>query len=250
MDTGTQVHINVCDRNPACFTRRGWRLFLVDLAGGSLAPLGRKGKRGVPEERGRCVLPRHDIFGIGSSQAHSRHNRQEPASYRGLRQGTSCFDTQPKQVSSPHATASIPNLFSTVHRFLCHIHRAILLAARYSLLSLSPQKLPIGIATAHPKQSKAKQQAEIMVDRPNKPSALAATPQQPIAQGSVSIDNESARITATLPTGESVDVLLHGATVISWKDASGNEKLWLSEKAVLDGSKAVRGGIPLVFPVS
>lgn len=89
-----------------------------------------------------------------------------------------------------------------------------------------------------------------MVDRPHKPSALASAPQQQLAQASVSIDNDAGRVTATLPTGESVEVLLHGATVISWKDASGNEKLWLSNKAVLDGSKAVRGGIPLVFPVS
>lgn len=89
-----------------------------------------------------------------------------------------------------------------------------------------------------------------MVDRPNKPSALASTTQQQVAQASVSIDNDAGRVTATLPTGESVVVLLHGATVISWKDASGSEKLWLSDKAVLDGSKAVRGGIPLVFPVS
>lgn len=89
-----------------------------------------------------------------------------------------------------------------------------------------------------------------MVDRPNKPSALASTTQQPLAQASVNIDNEAGRVAAKLPTGESVEVLLHGATVISWKDASGSEKLWLSEKAVLDGSKAVRGGIPLVFPVS
>lgn len=89
-----------------------------------------------------------------------------------------------------------------------------------------------------------------MVDRPNKPSALASATQQPLAQASVSIDNEAGRVTAKLPTDESVEVLLHGATVISWKDASGTEKLWLSEKAVLDGSKPVRGGIPLVFPVS
>lgn len=86
-----------------------------------------------------------------------------------------------------------------------------------------------------------------MVDRPNKPSALAATPQQS-SQPSVTIDN--GRVNAALPTGETVEILLHGATVLSWKDASGNEKLWLSEGAVLDGSKAVRGGIPLVFPVS
>lgn len=87
-----------------------------------------------------------------------------------------------------------------------------------------------------------------MVDRPNKPAALAATPQQPLQ--SASVNTENGRVSAQLPTGESVEVLLHGATIISWKDAAGAEKLWLSDAAVLDGSKAVRGGIPLVFPVS
>ena len=33
----------------------------------------------------------------------------------------------------------------------------------------------------------------------------------------------------------------------SWK-VDGKEKLFLSSKAVLDGSKAIRGGIPVVFP--
>lgn len=46
----------------------------------------------------------------------------------------------------------------------------------------------------------------------------------------------------------SVTVLKYGATVISWK-AAGSERLWVSEAAKLDGSKPVRGGIPLVFPV-
>jgi glucose-6-phosphate 1-epimerase len=88
-----------------------------------------------------------------------------------------------------------------------------------------------------------------MVDRPKKPSALTATPGlQPQPQVNISSAND--RVTATLPTGESVEVLLYGATIISWKGANGQEKLWLSEAAKLDGSKAVRGGIPLVFPVS
>jgi glucose-6-phosphate 1-epimerase len=52
-----------------------------------------------------------------------------------------------------------------------------------------------------------------------------------------------------LPTGESIEVLLFGATIISWKDAKGGEKLWVSEKAKTDGTKAVRGGVPVVFPV-
>ncbi|TGJ81711.1 hypothetical protein E0Z10_g7041 [Xylaria hypoxylon] len=87
-----------------------------------------------------------------------------------------------------------------------------------------------------------------MVDRPNKPAALASTPGLP-PQPQVNISHDNSRVSAVLPTGESVEVLLFGATVISWKDRAGNEKLWVSDAAKLDGSKAVRGGIPLVFPV-
>jgi glucose-6-phosphate 1-epimerase len=87
-----------------------------------------------------------------------------------------------------------------------------------------------------------------MVDRPKKPSALAATPGLP-PQAQVNITHSNSRISAVLPTGESIEVLLYGATIISWKDAAGAEKLWLSEKAKLDGTKAVRGGVPVVFPV-
>lgn len=43
-------------------------------------------------------------------------------------------------------------------------------------------------------------------------------------------------------------ILKYGATVISWK-VDDIEQLWLSQAAKLDGSKPVRGGIPLVFPV-
>ncbi len=83
-----------------------------------------------------------------------------------------------------------------------------------------------------------------------KPSALnlkssSPAPLQPTAQ----LTHNNDRVVATLPTGESVEILLYGATVISWKDAQDSEKLWLSEAAALDGSKAVRGGVPLVFPV-
>lgn len=88
-----------------------------------------------------------------------------------------------------------------------------------------------------------------MVDRPNKPQALANTPGLP-PQAQVLFSHDNGRVSAVLPSGESIEVLLHGATVISWKDRAGNERLWVSEAAKLDGTKAVRGGIPLVFPVS
>lgn len=86
------------------------------------------------------------------------------------------------------------------------------------------------------------------MERAKKPTAIPVSPVAPAPQVSISDDNS--RVTASLPTGESVDILLYGATVISWKSASGKENLFLSSKAHLDGSKAVRGGIPLVFPVS
>ncbi|KAN0124774.1 Galactose mutarotase-like domain containing protein [Russula decolorans] len=56
------------------------------------------------------------------------------------------------------------------------------------------------------------------------------------------------------PKGATAEILFFGATVTSWKAAekrgSGGpiERLFVSSKAVLDGSKAVRGGIPVVFP--
>lgn len=87
-----------------------------------------------------------------------------------------------------------------------------------------------------------------MVDRPKKPSALSATPGL-APQAQVTISHSNNRVSAVLPTGESIEVLLFGATIISWKDAKGGEKLWVSEKAKTDGTKAVRGGVPVVFPV-
>jgi len=85
-----------------------------------------------------------------------------------------------------------------------------------------------------------------MVER-KKPSAIPVSPLAPTPQ--VSISDDSSRVIATLPTGDRVEVLLYGATVISWKSANGKENLFLSDKAHLDGSKPVRGGIPVVFPL-
>ncbi|RPD62940.1 galactose mutarotase-like protein [Lentinus tigrinus ALCF2SS1-6] len=53
--------------------------------------------------------------------------------------------------------------------------------------------------------------------------------------------------------GSSAEILLYGATVVSWKAPSPTsnepvERLFVSGKAALDGSKPVRGGIPVVFP--
>lgn len=83
------------------------------------------------------------------------------------------------------------------------------------------------------------------MDRSNKPSAIGVGANLP--QPTVSITDDV--IEARLPSGESVTVHLYGATITSWKLANGQEQLFMSEKAHLDGSKPIRGGIPIVFPV-
>jgi len=54
------------------------------------------------------------------------------------------------------------------------------------------------------------------------------------------------------PKGATAEILFYGATVISWmvpdKSRKLEERLFVSSKAFLDGSKPVRGGIPVVFP--
>ena len=87
-----------------------------------------------------------------------------------------------------------------------------------------------------------------MVERSKKPSEIPISPSVPAPLVSISSDNS--RVIASLPAGDRIEVFLHGATVVSWKMGNGKENLFVSSKAVLDGSKPVRGGIPLVFPVS
>ena len=90
-----------------------------------------------------------------------------------------------------------------------------------------------------------------MVERTNKPSALnAPTPSAPGPQVDIVGEGGSQKVVARLPSGESIEVLLFGATVTSWKSNGGQtENLWLSDAADVTGKKPVRGGIPVVFPV-
>lgn len=82
------------------------------------------------------------------------------------------------------------------------------------------------------------------MDRKNKPSTIPISPSlpQPV------VDVSGLTIQATLPSRDTVIINLFGATVTSWTLASGQEQLFLSSAAKLDGSKAIRGGIPIVFP--
>lgn len=46
----------------------------------------------------------------------------------------------------------------------------------------------------------------------------------------------------------SLDVSPFGAHIISWKPNPESEVFFLSPKAVLDGSKSIRAGVPVIFP--
>lgn len=45
----------------------------------------------------------------------------------------------------------------------------------------------------------------------------------------------------------STEIYMFGATLTSWI-VEGQERIFLSKKAILNGTKAIRGGIPIVFP--
>jgi len=55
-------------------------------------------------------------------------------------------------------------------------------------------------------------------------------------------------IRMTHSSGSVCEIHIWGATVTSYRLASGQEVLFLSPDAVFDGVKAIRGGIPVVFP--
>lgn len=48
--------------------------------------------------------------------------------------------------------------------------------------------------------------------------------------------------------GERILVSLHGAQVLSWLDKREEEQLFVSKRASFQAGKAIRGGIPIVFP--
>jgi glucose-6-phosphate 1-epimerase len=48
--------------------------------------------------------------------------------------------------------------------------------------------------------------------------------------------------------GAQAIVTLFGAHLVSWKSADGKEHIFCSERSALDGSRAIRGGVPIIFP--
>ena len=59
---------------------------------------------------------------------------------------------------------------------------------------------------------------------------------------------ELPRVRLSHPSGGTADVYLHGAHVTSWIPAGGSEALFLSRAAAFGPGKAIRGGVPVIFP--
>jgi glucose-6-phosphate 1-epimerase len=52
----------------------------------------------------------------------------------------------------------------------------------------------------------------------------------------------------TAADGASATVTLYGAHLVSWRSADGAERLFCSARSARDGSRAIRGGVPVIFP--
>ncbi|MBZ2207661.1 D-hexose-6-phosphate mutarotase [Massilia soli] len=50
------------------------------------------------------------------------------------------------------------------------------------------------------------------------------------------------------PDGAVAIVTLYGAHLVSWVTSDGQERIFCSAKSSLDGSRAIRGGVPVIFP--
>jgi glucose-6-phosphate 1-epimerase len=59
---------------------------------------------------------------------------------------------------------------------------------------------------------------------------------------------ELPRLRLVHPSGATAEVYLHGAHVTSWVPAGGSEALFLSRAASIAPGKAIRGGVPVIFP--
>ncbi|SEK77482.1 glucose-6-phosphate 1-epimerase [Roseateles sp. YR242] len=55
-------------------------------------------------------------------------------------------------------------------------------------------------------------------------------------------------IELTAPDGARATLLLHGAHLVSWVPAGGEEQLYLSPTSPFATGQAIRGGVPVIFP--
>lgn len=55
-------------------------------------------------------------------------------------------------------------------------------------------------------------------------------------------------VTIHAADGAQATVTLYGGHLVSWQTSDGQERLFCSRESSLDGSRAIRGGVPVIFP--
>lgn len=55
-------------------------------------------------------------------------------------------------------------------------------------------------------------------------------------------------VTIRAADGAQATVTLYGGHLVSWQTSDGQERLFCSRDSALDGSRAIRGGVPVIFP--
>ncbi|MBG6219880.1 MULTISPECIES: D-hexose-6-phosphate mutarotase [unclassified Janthinobacterium] len=55
-------------------------------------------------------------------------------------------------------------------------------------------------------------------------------------------------VTIRAADGAQASVTLYGGHLVSWQTSDGQERLFCSRASSLDGSRAIRGGVPVIFP--
>lgn len=55
-------------------------------------------------------------------------------------------------------------------------------------------------------------------------------------------------VTIRAADGAQATVTLYGGHLVSWRTSDGQERLFCSRDSALDGSRAIRGGVPVIFP--
>lgn len=61
-------------------------------------------------------------------------------------------------------------------------------------------------------------------------------------------DDACTPVTVTGADGAQLTACLHGGHVLGWVPAGGGQRLWLSPAARCGPGKAIRGGVPVIFP--
>ena len=55
-------------------------------------------------------------------------------------------------------------------------------------------------------------------------------------------------VTIRAADGAQATVTLYGGHLVSWQTSDGQERLFCSRNSALDGSRVIRGGVPVIFP--